>query len=156
MSTFPFISTLRDIAREILVELDMYSDEALNLVMRTGAVETGYKHLEQMGDGPALGFWQVEKATADDIWYNFAWSRDRLQKTIYELTGIRKGPWSEFQIKSNLALQIILCRLVYWRFPEKIPQDVGDQADYWKVAYNTIKGKGSPEKFLEAVRRLEV
>ena len=42
------------------------SDDAVELVLVTGIVESGYKYLRQLGDGPARSFWQVEPATCVD------------------------------------------------------------------------------------------
>ena len=42
------------------------SDDAVTLVHETGLVESGYKYLRQLGDGPAKSFWQIEPATAID------------------------------------------------------------------------------------------
>ena len=47
------IETIREIAKETLEKMGMYSEDALNLVMETGMAETGFKHLKQMGGGPA-------------------------------------------------------------------------------------------------------
>ena len=45
------------------------SDDAIDLVLVTGIVESRYKYLRQLGNGPACSFWQVEPATCVDILY---------------------------------------------------------------------------------------
>ena len=42
-----------------LNNLDMNSEDVSVLVFRTGMAESGYRHLSQMGSGPAVGFFQV-------------------------------------------------------------------------------------------------
>ena len=42
------------------------SDDAVNLVLATGIVESRYEYIRQMGKGPARSFWQVEAATCVD------------------------------------------------------------------------------------------
>ena len=42
------------------------SKSAVDLVVTTGMVESRYKYLRQLGDGPARIFLQVEPATAVD------------------------------------------------------------------------------------------
>ena len=58
--TNPLINSIGKITEHILRGLEMYSQDAFDLVMRTGMQESKFKHLEQLGNGPALGFFQVE------------------------------------------------------------------------------------------------
>ena len=37
--------------------------------------------------------------------------------------------------------------------PDPIPPKVEDRAKYWKTHYNTVAGKGTPEKYLERLRQ---
>ena len=61
------IKYIEEVVEEVLYRLDAYSEDAMALVMRTGMAESGFKTLKQYGGGPALGFWQVEPATANDV-----------------------------------------------------------------------------------------
>ena len=56
-------------------------------------------------------------------------------------------------LTTNLAAQIIMCRLHYRRCPKPLPRTLADQAVYWKSYYNTYKGKGTPEHFAEIVTK---
>jgi len=38
-------------------------------------------------------------------------------------------------------------------FDPPIPKDARDQARYWKVYYNTSRGKGTMKKFIEDVKK---
>ena len=62
-------NSIKKIIRYVLKDLNMYSEDAENLVYRTGMSESNYKHLEQV-KGPALGFFQVEPDTINDGFYN--------------------------------------------------------------------------------------
>ena len=42
------------------------SEDAITLIHETGVVESGYKYLRQLGDGPAKSFWQIEPLSAVD------------------------------------------------------------------------------------------
>jgi len=158
-----FVNSVGKIVKEVLIGLDMYTEEAFGLVMRTGAVETGYRALEQQPRGPGLGFWQVESGppdrdpllTAEDIWFNYAVFRGNLRERIQNITDIEKGPWTRSQILRNIALQVVLCRLKYRRDPNPIPKGLEEQAAYWKRIYNPT-GKGTVKKFVEAAGRMEV
>tara|TARA_R100000808_G_C2139559_1_gene147469 strand:+ start:172 stop:558 length:387 start_codon:yes stop_codon:yes gene_type:complete len=125
----------------------MDSEEARNLVYRTGMAESGYRHLEQV-KGPALGFWQVEPATIKDTVYNYAKFRQPLMDKL-----IKRGLLLDDldnSVLSSLYLQIAFCRLKYRRDKHPIPHTLKDQADYWKRVYNSEGGKGTPEHFIKA------
>ena len=49
----------------------MYSPVAENLIMGTAAQESGFTYIKQLGGGPALGMFQVEPATAEDILFRY-------------------------------------------------------------------------------------
>ena len=142
------IDDIKEIAEEVLYKLNTYTPDALALVMRTGMAESGYRHLRQMNEGPAIGFWQVELDTAQDTLDNFVNYRERLKKTLIDL-GL--GNDLEFSLLSNIALQVAFCRLKYMRDPNPIPDwtDLRGQAKYWKKVYNTELGAGTIEHFME-------
>ena len=144
--------TIRGLIVEVLEKLDdagiRYSPEAVDLVFETGNAETGYRHLEQMGGGPAKSFWQVELNTLADNWENYISYRKPLIEALYKLGYIEKDP--EFSIVANIAVGIAMCRIYYYRQPGSIPKTIEGRADYWKIFYNTEGGKGTPEHYLEA------
>lgn len=141
-------ASIKKIAEKVCKDLDMYSVDAVNLIIATGNAETGYRHLEQMGGGPALGFFQIEKNTIDDVLKNYARYRPQVMNTLIEL-GLRQGE-EHFSVLSNIALQVAFCRLCYRRVPDPIPYNIKDMAKYWKKFYNTEGGKGTVEHFLKA------
>lgn len=150
-------NTLKEIAEEVLYRLNAYSDDALVLVMRTGAAESGYRALRGKGDkNPAVGFWQVEPATAIDVWDNFVLYRPFYRQVLYSLGYDDSNP--EFSILSNIALQVAFCRLQYLRDPEQIPDwtDINKQAQYWKRIYNTELGRGTVKHFIQEAGSLDV
>ena len=139
MPSLSFINSIRWIVRETLVTLDMSSPTAVDLVMRTGGAETGYRELEQKPRGPGIGYWQVESGpidavplfTAEDIWFKFVMHRPDLQARIGVVCGFPQGPWTRLQITGSIPLQIFLCRVKYWRCPDPIPAGAKDQAQYY-------------------------
>ena len=141
---------IREIIVWALKEMDLYSLEAADLVYKTGMAETGYRHLKQMGGGPAIGFWQVEPATLIDILDNYVKYRPKL------LEGLKSLGYSpddiETRVMSNIALQAVFCRLKYKRDKYALPLigDLQGQARYWKRVYNTNLGKGTIQHFMEA------
>lgn len=146
---------IKKIVRDALKDIDMYSDDAHAMVMRTGLAETGFRTLFQKR-GPALGFWQCEPNTAYDIIENYILYRPQLKSKLlsYNIdssTVIRV-------LKTDIAAQAILCRLKYRRDSKPIPKwnDVKGQAEYWKRVYNTELGKGTIEHFIDANKGYEL
>ena len=141
---------IRQIIAWSLKEMGLYSKDAIDLVYKTGNAETGYRHLKQMGGGPAIGFWQVEPATLIDIMDNYVKYRPELEKRLKSLGFSRND--IETRVMSNIALQAVFCRLKYKRDRYALPKanDLEAQAKYWKRVYNTHLGKGTIEHFMEA------
>ena len=141
---------IREIIEWGLKEMDLYSEDAVDLVYKTGNAETGYRHLKQMGGGPAIGFWQVEPATLIDIIDNYVKYRPELEKRLKSLGFSKIG--IETRVMSNIALQAVFCRLKYKRDKYALPKssDLEAQARYWKRVYNTHLGKGTITHFMEA------
>ena len=126
----------------------MYSTDAADLVFKTGMAESRYRHLRQIS-GPALGFFQCEPSTMDDVWENYVSYRAPIKVRLWEL-GYKEEDRMSFLC--NIAVQAAFCRLQYRRDKHSLPckSDLEAQAEYWKRVYNTVKGKGTVEHFIEA------
>ena len=130
-----------------LKEIGLYSDTALNLVTGTGLVESGYRATHQVGGGPALGWFQMEPVTHDDIWRNYLVYRPELGKRLRSILGASQntGSWPSVQlIQTNHAYAAAMCRIKYLRSPKPLPihQTAFNLCQYWKNIYNTPSGKG--------------
>lgn len=139
---------IKYIIKWTLKYLDMYSDDAAELVFRTGMAESGYRALKQMGGGPALGFFQCEPKTMLDIMKNYVHYRQDLKQKIIAL-GYNEEHSSDI-LMSNIALQVAFCRIKYRRDKYQIPSkdNLKEQGKYWKRIYNTKLGKGTVEHFI--------
>jgi hypothetical protein len=152
---------MRVIIKEVLTKLgnNYASPEALDLVYNTGLVESKYVYLKQI-KGPARGVFQCEPWVALDIVNNYLKYRESLMKKVANVCEL---DWShflspnekrwEFILTTNLAAQIVMCRLHYRRVPKPLPQTLTDQSVYYKKYYNTYKGKATPEHFMEIVHK---
>ena len=143
------IKCIESITKWALEELDMYSDDAHAMIMRTGMAESGYRALAQDG-GPAIGFFQIEPATLGDTMENYVMYRPELKTKLYAL-GFDEID-SEMRLMANISLQAAFCRLKYRRASKPLPKwdDIEGQAKYWKRVYNSPLGKGTVEHFLKA------
>ena len=135
------------VIRPTLQRLGIWSNAAEELVLGTAIQESGLHYLRQMGGGPALGLWQMERATHDDIWTNFLHYRTKLGLNVL-------GPYPKpdhNRLVWDLAYACALCRVHYLRCSEALPQtgDVEAQAAYWKAWYNTPLGKGTVEQYID-------
>lgn len=131
-----------------LTAINSYSDEACALVLETGMCESGYRAVRQSGGGPALGYWQMERATHDDIFKNYLGgsSRKHLLDGLHFLSD-RVGDYKELEVNPFYAAA--MCRIHYLRSPKPIPKTRQERAELWKSVYNTPMGKGSPGEYLE-------
>ena len=140
--------TIKKIIEKTLKKVNLHSDEAAALVFETGQAESRYIALEQMGDGPAKGFFQCEPATMEDCIDNYIKYRPELQKALNSLGFIEEDPI--FSLTTNLAVQVFFCRIKYRRDKAPIPKTLGERAKYWKRIYNTEGGKGTVSHYMKA------
>jgi len=144
---------IKGIISEVLDKLEKETNikktpEAVNLIYETGMAESGYRALVQKGGGPALSFFQIEPATAKDIFNNYIEYREPLVQALI-LFGV--DPMDlDFSVKTNIAVAVCMCRFHYRRVPSAIPKTKEGRAKYWKKHYNTKLGKGTIEHYLEA------
>lgn len=135
----------------VLSHLGMQSAAAETLLLGTALVESGLSALVQGHGGPALGVYQIEPATHDDIWLNFLAHRDILRRRVEDLAGgVPPGAPVTEQLVVNLAYATAIARLVYYRRPEPLPPawDIEALGRYWKAHYNTRLGAGDPAEFV--------
>ncbi|AQU86391.1 hypothetical protein B0W47_01775 [Komagataeibacter nataicola] len=120
---------------------------AVNLIAGIALVETGCRALVQSGGGPALGLWQMEPFTHDDIWATFL-PAQRLSAIRARLFALQAawpmGSDRATQLIGNLPYACAMARLKCYRAPEPIPaaNDAAGQCRFWKTNYNTTLGAG--------------
>jgi len=145
------------VIRPTLEQLGFWSEAAENLLMGTAAQESRMgMYLKQLGGGPALGVFQMEPATHDDIWINFVRFKPSLADLLRKVAGVGHGrhPQADLMI-GNLYYAAAMARVHYLRRPEALPPagDVDALGQYWKNFYNTFLGKGTVEEFVENYHR---
>ena len=122
---------MKSIINDVLQKLGTKyaTSEAIDFVYNTGLVESKYIYLKQI-KGPAKGLFQCEA----------------------HFTAPDEKKW-EYILTTNIAAQIVFCRLHYRRVPERLPKTLEDQARQWKKFYNTAKGRGTEEHYIEVVTK---
>jgi hypothetical protein len=133
------------IIRPPLKALNLWSEAAENLLMGTCAQESHLGEYIKQVNGPALGIFQMEPATHDDIWGHL---NTDLMRQARQAAGMFH-PKAEIMIY-NLHYAVIMCRLHYRRVKEPLPDanDIAGLAKYWKKYYNTHLGKGKEQDFI--------
>jgi hypothetical protein len=133
------------IIRPTLKDMGMWSESAENLLMGTAAQESHLgSQIKQLGGGPALGIYQCEPATHEDV---AKWAKGKA--TFEELS------FDHNRLIYDLRYATFICRLHYYRAPKALPEadDIEGLASYWKRFYNSSLGKGKPEEFVRNYKK---
>lgn len=143
------------IVQPVLARLGLPGEAtAMRLLLGTAAVESGLRHLAQLGSGPALGLYQIEPATHEDLWVNFLGHRQDLSERVRAFA--HAGTPRAMQLAGNLDYATAIARLVYFRRPEPLPAPEPEALGaYWKAHYNTAAGAGTVADFMRAWRLVE-
>ena len=150
---------LRTLVHDTLDKIGLSSDKADALVFNTGMVESKYVYLKQI-KGPARGLYQCEPWVAVDVCKNYLKYREELMKSVASacyldwkyFTAPNEQDWGDI-LTYNIAAQIAMCRLHYRRVPKPLPGSLLEQAKYWKVYYNSAKGRGTVDHFVKLVEQ---
>lgn len=141
-----------------------YSAVAEELMMGTAAHESrlGRWLVQVDGDSDlfnrAIGVFQVERATHDDLWDRWLGRRTELAGKVRALAS-QRHPFEvdpAREMATNLAYAAAVARLVYYRSPLPLPSTAEPEAlaAYWKRVYNTRLGRGDVERWIHDYREL--
>jgi len=127
-----------------------YSESAVKLLLMTIAHESRRGEYLQQVDGPALGIYQMELATAEDIEYNYLKFRPDLQEAVWSFAGGTQTLSED--MATNLMYATAMARVHYYRVKEPLPPayDVASLAKYAKAHYNTELGKATEHDYWDA------
>lgn len=149
---------LREVViRPALKKLGLWSESAENLLLGTAAQESQMgRYLRQIGGGPAIGIYQCEPATHQDVWDNYLIYKGPLLGAVTKLTVLHM-PRME-QLAWNLMYATAIARIHYLRIKEPLPKadDIVSLGCYWKNWYNTHLGKGTVEEYVKSYTAMVV
>lgn len=134
--------------------LQLYSKDAEELLVFTCAVESeGGTYVHQI-NGPAVGIYQCEPNTHNDLWRNFIIHRNNFVTQLAMNFSIPKIP-DISKLVTDMMYSTAICRLHYFRVKEHLP--LADDLDaiwlYYKLYYNSSKGKATKDKAIKAYQR---
>ena len=133
--------------------MGMWSEAAGELVLGTAIVESNLTYLKQHGDGPALGLWQVEPATHEDLYANYLNFRPEMMSSLMELRSAALN--MNENLATNLMYGAAVFRLCYYRKIDPLPEagDIEGQGKFWKQHYNTPLGAGTVPKYVLKIQQ---
>jgi len=82
------------------------------------------------------------------IFVNYLGYHPSLRDKVLQM---RSGwPDKHTQLATNISYATAICRLIYYRQPERLPNadDLHGLGAYWKFAYNSTAGKGTVDDFI--------
>ncbi len=122
---------------------------AAKLLLGTAIQESSLLYFRQkQAIKPALGPYQMEEATFDDLHANFLKYNPLLLLQANQFSPTRAPNFKELEFNATYAT--VIARLNYARFHSFLPAsaDVVGQANYWKVYWNTHKGAGTAKQYI--------
>ena len=141
------------IIQPTLQKLGMDSYSAINLLAGTCAQESHFgKYIKQI-NGPALGVYQMEPSTHNDIVNNYIRYKENIKRLLFDQFGYKV--LEPEKLIYDLQYATIFSRLHYRRVRESLPvaTNLPGLARYWKKYYNTHLGAGTEEEFIRNYNR---
>lgn len=140
-----------EVIRPVLTYLGLHSVAAEQLVLGTALTESLAGYIKQLGNGPALGLWQMEPATHDDIFNNYLAFHSDLREKVTDFATRSLVTCGARELIGNLFYGAAMCRVHYRRVREALPAagDTHGLAQYWKTYYNTALGAGDVQHALQ-------
>lgn len=135
----------------VLSRIGTWTLAAEELMLGTAIQESlCLSHRRQIGGGPALGYFQMEPSTHDDIWANYLNYRHTLSNNV---ASFLSSPTANkyLELENNDKYAAAMARVHYMRVSTPLPSqgNTASQANYWKQHYNTPLGKGKPQEYID-------
>lgn len=119
--------------------------KAVDLLVETAVAETQAGATADLSEGAGMGLMQFDKKPFQDV-------KDRCRKEdksrIQNSFDIDVDLVDWQSLRYNPLLSMIFARLKYKKIPAEIPSTMEERALYWKIHYNSLKGKGTTDHYL--------
>jgi Holliday junction resolvase RusA-like endonuclease len=132
-----------------LSSIALDGDSAETLLMATCAQESkGGTYLHQLGNGPALGIYQMEPATYQNV-ISYIQPKQTLRQNILSSCNFDVFPPPIQELITNLKYATIIARVHYSQFEEALPtaNDMEGMWNYYKKYWNTSAGSATQNEF---------
>ena len=123
---------------------------AKQMIIETAIAETGLGQIEDKTPNSAgMGITQFDRLPFEDVRTRCKKLQSKILKELgVDITTVK---WED--LKLNHFYSLLFTRLLYWLKGSPIPATIEERAKYWKLHYNTVLGKGTPEHYLEMNRK---
>lgn len=138
------------VIRPILNHFNLGGAQAEELLLSVAAQESHGGYYLVQRNGPALGIYQMEPPTYEDIVLNvISVSTTGWRHAIHAYFGHFDLIMGTNKLISDIGYATLLCRLQFWRYPEPLPPlgNVEKLYKYWKKYYNRNSEKGHFDQF---------
>lgn len=137
-----------------LQKLGLSSDDAEELLLFTCAAESNMGYYIKQVEGPALGIYQCEPATHEDIWKNYIRFRPEIWNTMQGWFSFHTMP-AHHLLMVRIDYATAIARIHYRRVKDALPHkdDIDGIWEYYKEFYNTHKGKAKKDECIEKYRK---
>lgn len=132
----------------------MNTPASINLLIGIALAESNCgEYVYQVG-GPAIGPYQMQPKTHDDIYQNYL--NHKLALKSFVLTSVTGYGLTDrhSEMAYNWLYATVMARVHLWRVREPLPDhnDLWALGAYWKIHWNTDSGRGDVEDFVEGLR----
>lgn len=144
---------LRQIIQTTLSAAGLWSENAAELLMATAAQESHLGTYRRQIGGPALGIYQMEPATYNDIWTNYLAYHPGISTELSRLASTQ--PPRPVEMVMNDAFATLMARVHYLRAPGALPAatDLNGLWAYYKQHWNTPLGAATQDQFVANYKR---
>lgn len=134
-----------------LIENDVENERRKNsylMLVETACAETQLGLYKDNNHTSGYGICQF-----DDSGFSHTMSRsEKYFDTIYQTFRIHMPTLEINELRYNILISFIMCRLFYKTKKGEIPSTREGRAKYWKKYYNTSAGGGSVEHYMESCK----
>lgn len=145
------VKQLREcVIRPPLKAIGLYSLGAEELLIATASVESRLGTYIKQEGGPALGIYQMEPTTFNDLMIAHIRGQP-VSQIIMNVCGFKFIP-DALEMITNMKLATLMARLHYYRFPEPMPEkdDTEGLWKFYKKRWNTNLGDTTEKEFMVA------
>ena len=149
-------SQIRDLIEETLIDMTVKLDRPMDskgsreLLLMTAAHESHLGAYLCQVKGPAVGMFQMEPATYEDLMVSYIGYRPDLAAYVEQHMIDTFDP---YELRWNLKAAIITARLQYYRVTEALPTTVEGLGLYAKEYWNTYEGKATAYDYVVAFNK---
>jgi len=138
------------VIRPSLITIALWNPAAEQLLLGTAIHESERFQFRKQKNGPALGLFQMEPYTHNDVWTTYLRYRPTLASQVTSLlTNPRANKLQELEFNDKYAAAMARIKYARSNAPLPLVNNIPAMAMYWKQYYNTAEGKGTPKQFID-------